>query len=107
MAVGLKNADAVIPTVLDLVEFSVNEQCIEFQECEKFEAFIDAGKPVFNIEYPKEAPNVPNDVFEYICSDSGDAEGSGRFSKVIKEMDVYGWVKYCDGNEYVTPLPEE
>jgi hypothetical protein len=106
MAVGLKNADAVIPSVLDLVEFSVNEQCIEYKECEKFEAFIDADKPVFNIEYPESAPIISDDVFEHICSDSGDAAGSGRFSKVIKEMDVLGWVKYCDGNEYVTPLPE-
>ena len=31
--------------------FGVNEQCHEFQECGGYQAFIAAGKPVFNAEY--------------------------------------------------------
>jgi len=51
LAVGLKNDLEQLPALLDLFDFSVNEQCHEFDECEQLEAFIDAGKPVFNAEY--------------------------------------------------------
>ncbi|KFA60742.1 hypothetical protein S40285_04715 [Stachybotrys chlorohalonatus IBT 40285] len=104
MAIGLKNAGDIIEDVLDVVQFSVNEQCIEYSECEVFEAFINADKPVFHIEYPESAPELTDGDFDRICSSTGDAAGSGEFSKVIKEMDVLGWVKYCDGSEHVTEL---
>ena len=31
--------------------FVVNEQCFQYDECQEYLAFIEAGKPVFNIEY--------------------------------------------------------
>ncbi|KAH7324498.1 glycoside hydrolase superfamily [Stachybotrys elegans] len=103
MSIGLKNAGEIIGSVLGDVHFSVNEQCVQYQECETFAAFTDAGKPVFHIEYPEGAPDVSDEDLARICSSRGDAAGSGEFSKVIKLMDVDGWVKYCDGNEYTTP----
>jgi len=104
MSLGLKNAGDIIDDVLDIVDFSVNEECVEYKECESFSKFIKAGKPVFHIEYPKSAPNVPDSDVETICSRRGDSAGSDHFSTVIKTMDLDGWVLYCDGKSYETKV---
>ncbi len=104
MSIGLKNAGDIIPSVIKFIDFSVNEQCIQYSECETFAPFIRADKPVFNIEYPKGAPdNIPSKLKDQICSEKGKAEGSKGFSKVIKKMSLDGWVEYCDGKTYTTP----
>ncbi|KAF1951680.1 hypothetical protein CC80DRAFT_391907, partial [Byssothecium circinans] len=51
LAIGLKNALELIPDVLDVVQFAVNEQCHEFNECALYKPFTAADKAVFNIEY--------------------------------------------------------
>lgn len=51
LSVGLKNALELIPDLVDFYDFSVNEQCNEFDECDTLEPFIQAGKPVLNAEY--------------------------------------------------------
>jgi hypothetical protein len=105
MSTGLKNAGDIIPDVLDFVHFSVNEQCIEYSECETFAAFIEDGKPVFNIEYPAGAPNrVADSMVDAICSNSGNATGTEDFSKAIKKTNLDGWVQYCDEGLYTTNL---
>lgn len=103
MSTGLKNAGAIISSVLDDVHFSVNEQCIQYDECNTFSAFVDAEKPVFNIEYPDDAPKVTSKEKSAICGTSGDARGSKGFSKAIKKMNLDGWVEYCgDDQTYTT-----
>lgn len=103
MSVGLKNAGDIIPDVVDLIDFSVNEQCIEYSECDTFAKFIEADKPVFNIEYPPGAPNdIPDETRDEICSHQGNATDTEGFSKVIKKMNLDGWVEYCDGETYTT-----
>lgn len=105
MSIGLKNSKHIIKDVLDFVDFSVNEQCIQYSECEAFAAFIKADKPVFNIEYPSGTPdNVSSKVTDEICSHQGNATGTEDFSTVIKTMDLDGWVEYCDGKTYTTEL---
>jgi hypothetical protein len=102
MSVGLKNAGEIIPDVVDHVDFSVNEQCVQMEECETFAPFIARGKPVFNIEYPDGAPGVATGRVSEICSHAGVAEGSAGFSQVMKKMNLDGWVRYCDGTSYTT-----
>ena len=51
LAVGLKNDLDQIAELVAHFDFSVNEQCHEFDECDALQPFIDAGKPVFNAEY--------------------------------------------------------
>ncbi|KAF7548320.1 hypothetical protein G7046_g8717 [Stylonectria norvegica] len=104
MTTGLKNAGDIIEDVLPYVSFSVNEQCIEYSECDTFAAFIDAGKPVFNIEYPKSAPKITDATREVYCSGKGKAAHTKGFSTVIKKMILDGWVEYCDGKTYETPI---
>ena len=105
MSTGLKNAGDIIPSVLSLVAFSVNEQCVQYSECETFAPFIQAGKPVFNIEYPPGAPgNVSSGQVQQICSRTGQSQGAGNFSTVIKTLELDGWVEYCNGDTYNTTL---
>ncbi|MGI9252427.1 MAG: endo alpha-1,4 polygalactosaminidase, partial [Thermomicrobiales bacterium] len=33
------------------MDFSVNEQCFVYNECDRLRPFVAQGKPVFNIEY--------------------------------------------------------
>ncbi|KAF5664989.1 endo alpha-1,4 polygalactosaminidase [Fusarium heterosporum] len=101
MSTGLKNAGSVIPDVISDVHFSVNEQCVEYSECDIFAQFIDHDKPVFHIEYPKGTPDdVSVKTVGRICSARGKADGSRGFSTVIKKMKLDGWVEYCDGKTF-------
>lgn len=96
MAIGLKNAGSIISNVLDSVQFAVNEQCAELNECSTFQPFIDAGKPVFHIEYPNGAPSVASTAVDKLCQWSG----VNKFSTVIKKMSLDGWVEFCDYKTY-------
>ncbi|KAF2022117.1 glycoside hydrolase family 114 protein, partial [Aaosphaeria arxii CBS 175.79] len=52
LAMGLKNAVDIIPDVVSVVQFAVNEQCHEYAgECAKYKPFTAQNKAVFNIEY--------------------------------------------------------
>ncbi|RMY66745.1 hypothetical protein D0863_08229 [Hortaea werneckii] len=99
LAIGLKNAGSIIPDVLDIMSFSVNEQCVQYSECGTFAPFVHAGKPVFHIEYPNDESlnNVAKSAVEDLCSGDGSASGSTDFSTVIKNMNLNGWVEYCNG----------
>ena len=89
MAVGLKNAGEIIPQVLGVVEFSVNEQCLQYQECDTFQPFTNAGKPVFHIEYVKGTPGA-----KYVTRTCNDASARG-FSTIIKHMSLDEWAVAC------------
>ena len=51
MGVGLKNDVDQTAALLPLFDFNVNEQCNEYSECAPLNAFIAAGKAVFQVEY--------------------------------------------------------
>ena len=105
MSCGLKNAGSIIPEVLNITHFSVNEQCVAYSECTTFDPFIAAGKPVFHIEYPKgSGKERPASTVSGICDDQGNAANSTDFSTVMKNMNLDGWVEYCDGIISSTPL---
>jgi hypothetical protein len=83
MAVGLKNdLDQVRPLVGDF-DFSVDEQCAQYGECELLTPFIAAGKPVFHVEYELAA-----DAF---CART---EKLG-FSSMVKHLDLGAWRQAC------------
>lgn len=110
---GLKNAGDIIPAVLPLVHFSVNEECVKYGECSTFTPFIDAGKPVFHIEYPDGAgegdattQGLKEDVVQQFCTRTGKGEGSEKFSTVLKKMELDGWVEYCDARVESTAVDE-
>ncbi|KAF9892845.1 hypothetical protein FE257_000434 [Aspergillus nanangensis] len=95
MSIGLKNAGKIIPQVLSEMQWSVNEQCAQYQECETYAPFVQDGKPVFHIEYPK--GDETNNLLSVTASQKKSAcdFGYGNFSTVIKNMDLDNWIQTC------------
>jgi hypothetical protein len=91
LAVGLKNAAEIVSSVWSNVEWQVNEQCLQYDECDVFQPFIDARKPVFHIEYPSDAPDVSPGVKAENC---GAVSASG-FSTVLKATNLDAWIDPC------------
>jgi hypothetical protein len=59
LLIGLKNALDLIPDLVDVFDFAVNEQCHEYDECDAYAPFVEAGKPVFNAEYEQRYVDDP------------------------------------------------
>jgi len=91
LSIGLRNAAEIVPDVVDLMQWAVNEQCAEYDECDAFQDFIHAGKPVFHIEYPSGAPYVRQATNSQIC----EGPGATGFSTVMKKMNLDDWVMAC------------
>ncbi|MCS7002005.1 MAG: endo alpha-1,4 polygalactosaminidase [Dehalococcoidia bacterium] len=51
LSVGLKNALDLIPQLEPFFDWALNEQCFQYNECDKLLPFVRAGKAVFTIEY--------------------------------------------------------
>jgi hypothetical protein len=51
LAAGLKNDLEQVTDLVGDFEFAINEECFGFEECDLLAPFVDAGKPVFHIEY--------------------------------------------------------
>ena len=100
LSIGLKNAGDIIPDVIDNVEFSVNEQCVEYSECDVFASFIEKGKPVFHIEYPKgDDVNDDNPVDEETAKPICENPDSNGFSTLVKNMNLDTWLQTCEGSK--------
>ena len=54
LAAGLKNDLGQVRALEPFFDFAVNEQCFQYDECDRLEPFIAAGKAVFDIEYDLE-----------------------------------------------------
>jgi endo-alpha-1,4-polygalactosaminidase (GH114 family) len=99
LSLALKNAGSIVSRVINIVEYSVQEQCIEFDNCEQFVPFIKANKPVFHVEYPKGDKTNDNNLIATdkktnIC---GNAAAAG-FSTIIKNMDLDSFIQPCPSN---------
>jgi hypothetical protein len=51
LSVGLKNDVEQVNDLLPWFDWTLNEQCFQYRECDTLQPFIDSGKPVFNVEY--------------------------------------------------------
>jgi hypothetical protein len=90
MAIGLKNSGEIVNATLPMMQWQVNEQCVEYGECETFQPFIEENKPVFHIEYPNDEKSFTT---AELCGD-GNASLEG-FSTVLKNMDLDDYVVAC------------
>jgi hypothetical protein len=77
-----------VDSTVSFLDWSVNEECIEFEECDVFAPFIEAGKPVFHIEYLNQSPDVQKDCY---------GPGTSGFSTILKpdESDLPATVQFC------------
>lgn len=53
LAIGLKNDLNQIPDLLPYFDWIINEECFSYNECDLLLPFLQAGKPVFVIEYER------------------------------------------------------
>lgn len=83
LSVALKNDLDQIPYLLDYFDFSVNEQCHEYIECNGLEAFIGIGKPVLNAEYLNQYVTNTTKRQE-LCQLSNNA----KFSTLVLPLDL-------------------
>ncbi|RDW68148.1 hypothetical protein BP6252_09544 [Coleophoma cylindrospora] len=91
LAIGLKNGGNIVNQTLDMMQWQINEQCEEYNECGLYTPFIAANKPVFHIEYPSSAPAVSASTKSSIC----DNPAIAGFSTVIKKMNLDAWIETC------------
>ncbi len=51
LAIGLKNALELVPSLAPAYDFAVVEQCFEYDECGRLAPFARRRKPVYEVEY--------------------------------------------------------
>ena len=83
LSIGLKNDMDQIPDLLEHFDWALNEQCFEYDECETLLPFIEAGKPVFNVEYELEP------------SEFCDQANALNFNSMKKNWNVDAWRAPC------------
>ncbi|MCB9680112.1 MAG: endo alpha-1,4 polygalactosaminidase [Alphaproteobacteria bacterium] len=66
MGVALKNDVEQVEELVDWFDYSVNEECAAFDECDTLQPFLDAGKPVFHTEYVDDWQDAPDKADE-VC----------------------------------------
>jgi hypothetical protein len=93
LSIGLKNDLDQITDLELFYDFAVNEQCHFYNECELLEPFIDAKKPVLNVEYDEAYVNNDNNQRDDMCRDSIDL----KFKTLILPLDLDDSFRYsCD-----------
>lgn len=92
LAYGLKNGGDIVDQVVDVAEWCIQEECVHYEECEPYRAFIDQNKPVFHIEYPDDSPNT--DLDEFVEKSCGDDDARG-FSTLVKARELDDWTQTC------------
>ncbi len=93
MSVGLKNDLLQIKELEPYYDFAINEQCHIYKECDYLEPFIDADKPVFNIEYASKYVKNTNGARDKLCEDANNR----GFTTLILSKDLDGsFVDYCN-----------
>jgi len=55
LSIGLKNDLNQIEELVGDFDWALNEQCFQYDECERLLPFIEAGKAVFGVEYSEES----------------------------------------------------
>lgn len=85
LSVGLKNALALVPALVGEFDWALNEQCVQYGECEELAPFVEAGKAVFHTEYDDD-PEVGGINPDEVCESA-----PAGFSTIIKhlELDTY------------------
>ncbi|EHL02453.1 hypothetical protein M7I_1533 [Glarea lozoyensis 74030] len=111
MAMGLKNGVEMVPQLLDIMDFQVNESCMQFNECDRLAPFITAGKPVFHIEYnDNSATKKRQAATDANCSFKGGPGFSTLKGNADEEKKIRVWdraVKALDALTEIRPEPDQ
>jgi hypothetical protein len=83
LAAGLKNDLAQVADLISFFDWQLNEQCFQYNECDVLLPFIQAGKPVFSIEYQGDPAGF--------CPQAN----SMNFDTLKKNLDLGAWRVAC------------
>ena len=83
LAVALKNDVDQSRDLVSKFDFAIDEQCFEYDECDTLLPFIDAGKPVFEVEY-----SLPTSKF---CPQAN----AMNFNSMLKDEDLTSYRVAC------------
>lgn len=89
LSVGLKNDLDQVQQLVDYFDFAVNEQCFEYNECDRLQPFILQNKAVFNAEYPDEYTDKKAKI-EAVCARSQ----TMRFSTLFLPLNLDDAFRY-------------
>lgn len=84
LAVGLKNALGLIRSLAGRVDWALNEQCVEYDECDRYAPLVRRDVPVFVLEYAGRT--------ERVCAV---IERAGLIGQ-RKHLDLGAWSRPCD-----------
>jgi hypothetical protein len=128
LSTGLKNAQEILPQVINDIAFAVNEECVtqvdRKTKCTEYNDLIAAGKPVLHIEYIDTGSSKKTIAARKALARTASVEGASgaavsketrdklcnvsvngnKLSTVIKYLSLDGWVLYCDGSEVTTAV---
>jgi hypothetical protein len=82
LAIGLKNDVEQVSDLEPYFDFSVNEECHQYDECDDLAIFITNDKPVFNAEYDKKYEN--STILQVLCADAT----SRKFQTLYLPLDL-------------------
>jgi hypothetical protein len=85
---GLKNALDDVSALVSVADFAINEECIQFDECDLLVPFIASGKAVYHVEYTE-------DDFESLAQDVCDRSNALGFDTVLKHLDLDAPLRAC------------
>ncbi len=83
LAIGLKNDVEQAAELEPHFDFAVNEECAQYDECDRLAVFVAAGKPVFHVEYEQESGGF--------CPESRRL----GFSSLRKKPELDAWRETC------------
>ncbi len=83
LAIGLKNDLLQVVQLAPFFDWALNEQCFFYEECDLLQPFINAGKPVFVIEY------------ELTPQDFCDQANALNFNAIHKNLELDAYLTAC------------
>ena len=81
----LKNDVGQVRKLLPYFDATLNEQCFQYSECPALGRFVEAGKPVFNVEYELDRSRF--------C----DRANARNFNSLKKRLALDSWRRPCRG----------
>ncbi len=88
LSIALKNDLSQIDELVSYFDFAVNEQCNQYNECDKLKPFIDNNKPVLNVEYNNKY--LDDDNMTKLCNSAVTSD----FSTLILPIDLNDTFRY-------------
>lgn len=79
LSVGLTNAVELVDMLEPNLDWALNAECLRYEECERLRPFLDAGKPVFHVEYVESVQELES-AAERICG----AQARQGFNTLVK-----------------------